>query len=202
MVNKAEFIKTVSPHAIASERKYGVPAPVIIAQAILESGWGTSELANNANAYFGVKYSSGWPLEGNPHVKGFYEKVSWEVINGKNVDVKSKFCRYDSLEESMLDHGLFLRKQRYIPALSLFEQTGDIDQYARDIQTAGYATDPEYANKLIRLMKENNLYDIRPNDEVNDEVNKRINELNAKMDRLYVVVLRLIDIMIDMNKGK
>lgn len=200
-MSKEDFISMVAPHAIASEEKYGVSAAVVAAQAILESGWGESELAKNANAYFGVKHSLGWPLADNPYVKGSYEKVSWEVINGKNVDVKSKFCMYDSLEDSMLDHGLFLRKQRYIPALNSYQASHDANQYARDIHAAGYATDPEYANKLIRLMNDHDLHNLDRFVEKPD-LEKRVANMEAKMDRLYDIVIRLIDIMIESFRGK
>ena len=149
------FIEDIAPGAQAAHREYGVPASVTLAQAILESGWGRSELATKANALFGIKYSTGWNETISPFVRGGYVKGSAEFIDGRWVEsVVSAFCRYDSWSDSLRDHGLFLKRPRYADAFS----TPNPDDFARAIHRAGYATDPGYADKLISLMAEHNLY--------------------------------------------
>ena len=125
---------------------YGVPASVTIAQAILESGWGGSELATRANNYFGIKCSA----QASSHQVGCVDRETWEHLNGNDVTVTASFRRYVSMTDSFLDHGLFLTSRpRYAAA---FEPGIGADEFARRIHAAGYATDPNYSNKLISLM--------------------------------------------------
>ena len=123
---------------------YGVPASVTIAQAILESGWGGSELATRANNYFGIKCAA----VASPHQIGCIDKATWEHLNGNDVTVTASFRRYASMRDSFLDHGLFLTKPRYAAAF----KAATPDEFAHEIWRAGYATDPQYPAKLVRLM--------------------------------------------------
>lgn len=144
------FINAVAPMAQETQREYGVPASVTLAQAILESGWGGSTLSRYGQAYFGVKCSS----NNGPYVTNCVQLPTWEVINGQNVTVMAYFRSYQSLTDSILDHGHFLRNNsRYAPAF----RTSDPREFARAIHAAGYATDPQYANKLISLIDYNGL---------------------------------------------
>lgn len=152
-VDTAAFIAQCVEPAKASQRRYGVPASVTIAQAILESGWGRSELATKANNYFGIKCSA----QASPHQIGCVNKDTWEHLNGNDVTVTASFRRYVSMTDSFLDHGLFLQKPRYAHAMA----ATDPDEFARRIHAAGYATDPGYANKLISLMDQ---YGLRKHD--------------------------------------
>ena len=79
----ATFINAVAPMAQESQRIYGVPASVTLAQAILESGWGGSTLSRYGQAYFGVKCSS----DTGPYATNCVKLPTWEVINGQNVTV-------------------------------------------------------------------------------------------------------------------
>ena len=148
------FIDDIVAGARRSQDLYQVPASVTIAQAILESAWGTSFLAVEGKALFGVKYSPAWNETTSPHVVGAIKKQTDEFINGKWITVDAPFCRYNSWDDSLMDHGLFLRKPRYAPAFL----TTSADDFARAIHAAGYATDPSYSDKLISLMKQHNLY--------------------------------------------
>ena len=153
------FIDTIAIWAVESERMYGIPAPAIIAQGILESNWGKSRLSVEANALFGIKYAPpAWPAPDNKHVMGSYTISTAEYdASNKRYYVDADFCAYSSWKESLLDHGLFLNKSRYLAAKQNYARTKDVDQYCRDIKTAGYATDPQYANKLINLINQRNL---------------------------------------------
>jgi flagellum-specific peptidoglycan hydrolase FlgJ len=123
---------------------------VTIAQAIHESYWGSSNLAKNANNFFGIKARNG---EGSA---GVYMMDAWEVINGQDVVIPEPFRKYNSPDESFLDHGqFFLRNSRYHGA---FKYSDDPRAFAQAIADAGYATDPAYAPKLIRIMDQYDLY--------------------------------------------
>lgn len=140
------FIDSVAADAIRSQRETGVPASVTMAQAILESGWGCSGLSKRANNYFGIKGDG---------PAGHVTMRTREVINGQSVYVDANFRRYNSAQESFTDHGEFLRRNsRYARA---FDHTDNPEQFAREIARAGYATDPNYANSLIQIMRQYNL---------------------------------------------
>jgi LysM repeat protein len=148
--NKRQFIEAAAPAAQDSQRRLGIPASVIIAQAIHESYWGTSKLARNANNFFGIKARNG---EGSA---GTYWMDAWEVINGEDVVVPEPFRAYNNPGESFIDHGLFfLRNSRYHGA---FRFSDDPRRFAWAVADAGYATDPDYAPKLIRIMDQFDLY--------------------------------------------
>jgi flagellum-specific peptidoglycan hydrolase FlgJ len=81
---------------------------------------------------------------------------TWEVINGQNIIVKEPFRAYARAADSFIDHGLFFHQNpRYAAALAAVK---DPQQFAREINKAGYATDPNYSTKLITLMDRYNLY--------------------------------------------
>ena len=79
--------------------------------------------------------------------------------NGRAYTVVAHFRSYKNMADSFLDHGIFLTSNaRYRKALDAYAKSKDADEYARGLQKAGYATDPDYANMLISLMKKNKLY--------------------------------------------
>lgn len=143
------FIKRVGALASADMKKSGVLASLTIAQAILESAWGKSELATDGNALFGIKATKTW--------KGkVYCSDTKECYDGVNlVDVKNAaFRAYNSWEESVTDHSAFLKaNKRYKEVIG----EKDYKRVCEAIKAAGYATDPDYTAKLIRLIEENKL---------------------------------------------
>jgi hypothetical protein len=146
-----DFIRRAAPGAQRGYREFGVPASVTIAQAILESGWGQRHVGNN---YFGIKAQS--PTSFGSIAIGTVTAPTREVINGRSITVNGRFRRYRSMDDSMRDHGRFLRdNSRYKPA---FAHSHDANAFAQAIHRAGYATDPNYSNLLIGLMKQWNLY--------------------------------------------
>ncbi len=148
--HKRQFIEAAAAAAQESQRRLGVPASVTIAQAIHESYWGTSTLARNANNFFGIKARNGAGSAGT------YWMDAWEVFNGEDVVVPEPFRAYNDPGESFLDHGMFfLQNSRYHSA---FRYTTDPRRFAQAIADAGYATDPDYAPKLIRIMDQYDLY--------------------------------------------
>ncbi|HEY3058170.1 MAG TPA: glucosaminidase domain-containing protein [Chloroflexota bacterium] len=145
-----EFISAVGAAARSSFRATGVPASVTVAQAILESDWGRSRLTRQGNNLFGIKALNG----AGP--AGVVTLATWEHVNGSDVVVQAPFKAYYTLEESIDDHGrFFTRNKRYADALAV---ANDARAFARAIQEDGYATDPGYASKLIKLMDRYDLY--------------------------------------------
>jgi LysM repeat protein len=126
--------------AIYQMASHGVPASITLAQGILESRDGNSRLAKDGNNHFGIKCHSDW--EG----KRIYEDD--ETRN-------ECFRQYKNARESFDDHSLFLKKPRYA---SLFElNPDDYKGWAKGLRECGYATNPDYAKLLIRIIEENNL---------------------------------------------
>ena len=143
------LITAAAPAAQASQLETGVPASVTLAQAVLESGGGT--IAALANGFFGIK--------AQPVAKGTYRwedvavgcvlKKTWEVRRGRAGREIAAFRAYATLEDSVRDHGLRLRRVAvYAPA---FAHNDDPVRFARAIARR-YATDPAYAGKLESVM--------------------------------------------------
>jgi flagellum-specific peptidoglycan hydrolase FlgJ len=145
-----QFISSIAEAAVESADQTGVPASVTIAQAILESYWGSSRLAIEGNNYFGIKAQT---RNGSA---GAIRFDVWEVIGGRNVMQSQAFRAYTTIAESFVDHGLFfVENGRYSSAMAA---RNDPRQFAREVNRAGYATDPAYASKLIGLMDRYDLY--------------------------------------------
>lgn len=139
------YIERYKHIALEQEHEFGIPAPVTLAQGILESGAGKSGLARNANNHFGIKTYGGW--------KGA-AYAAWD-----DEAVKSQFRVYASAAESYRDHSRFLSgNSRY---RSLFmKSVYDYRGWANGLQTAGYATSPTYAKALIGYIDSYRLYAI------------------------------------------
>lgn len=137
------YIAKYASMALKQEKEYGIPAPITLAQGILESGAGTSLLASVYNNHFGIKALGRW----NGEV--YY---AWD-----DESTKSCFRCYDSVEESFRDHAMLLRNEgRY---KKLFrENIYDYRRWAIGLQKAGYATAKDYARKLIEIIDKFQLY--------------------------------------------
>lgn len=144
-LSPAEFGRLFGPAAKEASKKSGVPASIILAQAALETGWGGSSIGDAKNL-FGIKGTG---------PAGSISVPTQEYRNGRMVTETASFRKYNSWQESIEDHGRLLQNARYAAAM---RNAGNPDQFARELQKAGYATDPEYASKLISIMKSNNFY--------------------------------------------
>lgn len=133
-----EFIDRIAPAAVRNMNAFGIPASITIAQAALETGWGSSVKGNNL---FGIKG----------------EGITWETrefVDNEWITTVEGFRTYPSWEESIRDHGLFLtERSRYAGVIG----EEDYRTAARALQEAGYATDPQYAQKLISIIERWNL---------------------------------------------
>jgi hypothetical protein len=167
------YIDRFKNTSIEEMNRYGIPASITLAQAILESGTGKSDLAKYANNHFGIKCTKDWKG------KGYY----------KDDDAKDECFRvYNNPEESFKDHSQFLKRKRYA---NLFElDKNDYEGWAKGLKDAGYATNPRYPQLLIGLIEKYNLnqYDsgegridkIKREDRVLRDINKNIPNENSK----------------------
>ena len=155
-----QYIKDYRDIAVSEMQRTGVPASITLAQGIIESDSGRSTLARDANNHFGIKCHRDW--------------------KGRTVlhddDARNEcFRAYDSPLESFSDHSDFLRyHDRY---KDLFElKPTDYKGWARSLKKAGYATDPDYASKLIKVIEQYKLYEF---DTVTDVPEPTPNQLQA-----------------------
>ena len=143
-----DFISAIGKAAQASAAKTSVPASFTVAQAALESGWGSSGLAVQGKNLFGIKADDSWG--GNVIVMN-----TREYINHEWVMVQAHFRSYPDWQGSMDDHAqFFLTNPRYNDA---FQYVADGERFAQAIAAAGYATDPSYARKVISIMRSHGL---------------------------------------------
>lgn len=148
------YLEDVKPGAIAGWHNYKVLPSVTGAQAVLESGWGKSKLAQPPyNNNFGIKASSDWTGR-------VVNMQTREVINGVSQWVYADFRAYDSLADSIEDHAAFFtntewRRNHYKAVIG----ETDYKKACWALQNAGYATDPGYATSLIRVIEQNKLYE-------------------------------------------
>jgi hypothetical protein len=151
-VSQLSYIQQYRDLAVRQMQSHGIPASIILAQGLLESNAGRSELATNANNQFGIKCGEYWTGR-------TYDKTDDDYdVNGQLIP--SCFRAYPSVEASFEDHSNFLsdpiRGYRYRP-LFLLEAT-DYQGWAHGLQRVGYATSSGYAQQLIRLIERYNLH--------------------------------------------
>jgi len=144
-----DFVNRMLPHATQASRVSGVPTQLMMGQAALESGWGRREIrmADGSNSYnlFGIKAGASWSGK-------VAEVMTTEYKNGIANKQVEKFRAYSSYAEAFQDYaGLLSGNPRYAAVL---QQGGDIVGMAQAVQKAGYATDPKYADKLVRVMSQ------------------------------------------------
>ena len=136
-----EYIKKYSSMAVDQMRRHRIPASIILSQGLLESAAGKSTLATEAHNHFGIKVSTGW---NGPYI------VRDDDAKGEH------FRKYQTDAESFEDHSLFLKKQRYSKLFLL--DIRDYRGWAYGLKECGYATNPTYAETLIRIIENYQLY--------------------------------------------
>jgi len=141
-----EFVEALLPHAEKAAQELGIPARVLVAQAALETGWGKHQIrhADGSPSFnlFGIKADKSWDGER-------VRTMTHEYENGRMEQQSAKFRAYDSIAESFEDYVQFLKSNpRYEQALS---HQGSAQQFTTGLQKAGYATDPSYAEKIMRI---------------------------------------------------
>jgi flagellar protein FlgJ len=140
------FIDTMTPYAKNIAKEMGVDYRVIVAQAALETGWGQHAIrdryGNHSFNLFNIKADNSW--------SGHSVNVqTLEYNNGVAQKESASFRRYETILESFQDYQQFLTKPRYEKALSVADNNHD---FIQELQNAGYATDPNYAKKVTRIL--------------------------------------------------
>lgn len=142
-MTREQYIESYKHLAIQEMNQFGIPASITMAQALLESNNGNSDLATKAKNHFGIKCNSGW------------QGKTYHMDD----DAKDEcFRRYESIEESYKDHSIFLKRDRYTE-LFTYEIT-DYTAWAKGLKKAGYATNPSYAELLIKIIEDFKLYQL------------------------------------------
>ena len=137
-----EYIDRYKSIAVAHMERYGIPASITMAQGLLESDCGNSWLSLQSNNHFGIKCKRNWTGD-----KVYYDD-----------DAKGEcFRSYPSVEASYRDHAEFLDSQPRYDSLFAYS-SDDYKSWARGLKAAGYATAPDYAQRLTRIIEENQLY--------------------------------------------
>ena len=137
-----DYINKYSDIAVKHKNKYKIPAEITLAQGLLESGAGLSELARASNNHFGIKCHADW---------------TGERIYRRDDNPNDCFRKYKTVEDSYEDHSKFLLQHSRYAVLFTYD-IRDYTSWATGLQTCGYATDKGYANKLIQIIEDYELY--------------------------------------------
>jgi hypothetical protein len=137
-----EYIRKYKNLAIQNQKEYKIPASITLAQGLLESAAGDSYLARAGNNHFGIKCKETWDGKRIYHTDDAPDEC---------------FRRYASVEDSYLDHSLFLSKRKYYTSLFKLD-ISDYRAWAYGLQKCGYATDKMYGDKLVRIIETYELY--------------------------------------------
>lgn len=148
---REDYIKMAKPIAVSVANEYNLFPSIVLGQSALESNFGKSELSLNYNNYFGIKAKNDDKKE---------EMMTSEFVDGKEIRVKQPFREYNSMKESFKDYGkLISTAPRYKRVMS----SQNYRQAAYNLQKCGYATDPNYADKIIEIIENYELYKLDEN---------------------------------------
>ena len=136
-----DYIDRYAPMAVEQQLAHGIPASITLAQGLLESAAGRSTLATRGNNHFGIKCHSEW--------KG-------DTLLRNDDAANECFRSYSSAAESFDDHSRFLLRKRYAPLFK--NDVTDYAAWAKGLKACGYATDPNYAARLITIIERYSLY--------------------------------------------
>ena len=143
-----EFIEVIAKYVIKYANDYGIKVhSPIIAQAILESGWGGNTLASKYNNFFGLKCGGSWKG------KSVNMATKEEYSVGTLTDIRANFRVFDSIEDGVKGYFEFINYSRY----SNLKGVSNPEEYCRLIKADGYATSSTYVTNLMRVIRDNNL---------------------------------------------
>jgi peptidoglycan hydrolase FlgJ len=151
--NPRDFVSGVWPHAVEASATTGLAPHLVVAHAALESGWGRSEPrmpdGTSSHNLFGIKAGSAW-------TGATVEATTTEYVNGQPESRVERFRAYASYREAFVDYAKLLSTSpRYSGVLAAADGT----DFAKSLQQSGYATDPMYADKLVRILNGKTLRD-------------------------------------------
>lgn len=146
-LSSRNFVDRLWPHAVDAAAELGVSPHVLLAQAALETGWGKRELrtGDGGSSYnlFNIKAGKSWD-------GARASADTTEYVNGKPIRETAQFRAYGSYAEAFADYARLLKgNPRYANAVA---QGSDAEGFARGLQSGGYATDPTYADKMLRVL--------------------------------------------------
>lgn len=164
-----QYCEKYGDEARRQMQKYKVPASITLAQGMLESNYGASYLATEAKNHFGIKAYSGW---------------TGPIVRVDDDKKQEPFCKFKTVEEGYEYHSTFLLKNKRYASLFTLDPT-DYESWAYGLKKAGYATNPKYAQLLIRIIEENHLdvYDVMRS-------SKKGTVLASQKHKLYVTARR------------
>jgi flagellum-specific peptidoglycan hydrolase FlgJ len=143
--NRDEYYKEMYPMALKAVSKLGlqIPPELLVTQWGFESGWGSKVSGNNN--FFGLKANKGYKGDSK-------EVATHEYEDGKKVNIKDKFRSYDSLDDAVDDYVDFIKNNPRYTEAGVFDAKNS-EEYMAALQKAGYATDPKYADKILKQEK-------------------------------------------------
>ena len=182
-MTRKQYIEQYSKDAITQMHKHKIPASITMAQGILESSNGNSRLAVKGNNHFGIKCHN-WD-----------GKKIYEDDDKKN----ECFRKYDNVLASFEDHSLFLKKyNRYAFLFDL--KITDYKSWAKGLKTAGYATNKKYADLLIKLIEENQLYELDKVEEAQSIVAESSRNVYLHPNRIKYVISKEGETLLEIAK--
>lgn len=162
-MTNSEFIEQIATYVKKYAGDYGIKVhSPIIAQAILESGWGRSSLASDYHNYFGLKCGGAW------NGKSVNMATQEEYTAGVMTDIRDNFRVFDSMEDGVKGYFDFINYSRY----SNLKGVTDPEEYCRLIKEDGYATSSTYVDSLLRVIYDNNLTRFDNDEPINEESKK------------------------------
>lgn len=162
-MTNSEFIEQIATYVKKYAYLYGIEVhSPIIAQAILESGWGKSSLASKYHNYFGLKCGGAWKG------KSVNMATQEEYTVGVMTDIRDNFRVFDSMEDGVKGYFDFINYSRY----ANLKGVKDPEEYCRRIKADGYATSSRYVDSLLRVIRENNLTRFDTDEPNNEEPKK------------------------------
>lgn len=180
-----QYIRKYAPLAVMEMHEYKIPASITLAQGILESGNGRSQLASKSNNHFGIKCHRGWKGERVYH----------------DDDEKGEcFRKYKYVQTSYKDHSKFLSgRKRYASLFKL--RKSDYKGWARGLKKAGYATDRKYPKKLIKIIEDYRLYEFDKFTKRDLKRGKREDKKKEKEDPIVIKPQKSIPNYYTVKKG-
>ena len=162
-MTNSEFIEQIATYVKKYAYLYGIEVhSPIIAQAILESGWGKSSLASEYHNYFGLKCGGAWKG------KSVNMATQEEYTAGVMTDIRDNFRVFDSMEDGVKGYFDFINYSRY----ANLKGVKDPEEYCRRIKADGYATSSRYVDSLLRVIRDNNLTRFDTDEPINEEPKK------------------------------
>ena len=154
-----QYIRKYQSLAIENMKRYGIPASITMAQALIESGCGNSTLAVRANNHFGIKCKSNW---------------TGDFILHDDDQAGECFRKYKCVEDSYADHSEFLRTSPRYQSLFRLDPAEDYERWALGLKEAGYATNPQYAAQLIKVIEDYDLHSLDRKVAIGEEKPKKV----------------------------